>query len=38
MVVMQTNVNIHISAVGRYADTLKKIVGKWLIVERVRTE
>ena len=38
MVVMHTNVNIHISAVGRYADTLKKIDGKWLIVDRTRTE
>jgi hypothetical protein len=38
MVVMHTNVNIHISAIGRYADTLKKINGKWLIVNRTRTE
>jgi SnoaL-like domain len=38
MVVMHTNVNIHISAIGRYTDTLKKIDGKWLIVERIRTE
>jgi len=38
MVVMHTNVNIHISAVGRYADTLKKIDGHWLIVNRTRTE
>jgi len=38
MVVMHTNVNIHISAIGRYADTLKKIDGKWLIVDRTRTE
>jgi hypothetical protein len=38
MVVMHTNVNIHISAIGRYADTLKKIDGKWLIVNRTRTE
>jgi hypothetical protein len=38
MVVMHTNVNIHISAIGRYTDTLKKIGGKWLIVERIRTE
>jgi hypothetical protein len=38
MVVMHTNVNIHISAIGRYTDTLKKIDGKWLIVDRIRTE
>jgi SnoaL-like domain len=38
MVVMHTNVNIHISAIGRYADTLKKIDDKWLIVNRTRTE
>jgi hypothetical protein len=38
MVVMHTNENIHISAIGRYADTLKKIDGKWLIVNRTRTE
>lgn len=37
-VVMHSNVNIHISAIGRYADTLKKIDGKWLIVNRTRTE
>ncbi len=38
MVVMKTNVNIHISAVGRYDDRLEKRGGKWLIVRRVRTE
>ena len=38
MVVMHTNVNIHISAIGRYADTLKKIDGKWFITTRIRTE
>jgi hypothetical protein len=38
MVVMHTNVNIHISAIGRYADTLKKIDGKWFITDRTRTE
>ena len=38
MVVMHTNVNIHISAIGLYTDTLKKIGGKWLIVDRIRTE
>lgn len=38
MVVMHTNVNIHISAIGRYADTLKKVDGKWFITNRTRTE
>jgi hypothetical protein len=38
MVVMHTNVNIHISAIGRYADTLKKVNGQWLIINRTRTE
>lgn len=38
MVVMKTNVNIHISAIGRYDDRLEKRGGKWLIVRRVRTE
>jgi hypothetical protein len=38
MVVMKTNVNIHISAIGRYDDLLAKRDGKWLIVKRVRTE
>ena len=38
MVVMHTNVNIHISAIGRYDDTLEKRDGKSLIVKRVRTE
>ena len=38
MVVMKTNVNIHISAIGRYNDTLEKRAGKWLIVKRIRTE
>jgi hypothetical protein len=38
MVVMHTNVNIHISAVGRYEDELIKRDGKWLILERRRTE
>lgn len=38
MVVMKTNVNIHISAIGRYADTLEKHGGQWLITKRVRTE
>ena len=38
MVVMHTNVNIHISAVGRYEDELGKRDGKWFIVKRVRSE
>lgn len=38
MVVMKTNVNIHISAIGRYDDRLEKRNGKWLIARRVRTE
>jgi hypothetical protein len=38
MAVIKTNVNIHISAVGRYNDTIAKRNGKWLIVKRVRTE
>jgi hypothetical protein len=38
MVVMKTNVDIHISAIGRYNDTIEKRDSKWLIVKRVRTE
>jgi hypothetical protein len=38
MVVMHTNVNIHISAIGRYEDKLVKREGQWLILERRRTE
>jgi hypothetical protein len=38
MVVMKTNVNIHISAVGRYEDELEKRGGQWLIVKRRRIE
>jgi hypothetical protein len=38
MVVMKTNVNIHISAIGRYNDAIEKRNGKWFIVKRVRTE
>ena len=38
MVVMKTNVDIHISAIGRYDDRLEKRDGKWFIVRRVRTE
>jgi hypothetical protein len=38
MAVIKTNVDIHISAIGRYDDTLEKKNGKWLIVKRVRRE
>jgi hypothetical protein len=38
MVVMKTNVNIHISAVGRYEDALEKRQGQWLLVKRRRIE
>ncbi len=38
MAVIKTNVNIHISAVGRYNDAIEKRNGKWFIVKRVRTE
>lgn len=38
MAVIKTNVDIHISAIGRYDDALEKRNGKWLIVKRVRTE
>jgi hypothetical protein len=38
MVVMKTNVNIHISAVGRYEDDLEKRSGQGLIVKRRRIE
>jgi SnoaL-like domain len=38
MVVMKTNVDIHISAVGRYEDVLEKRDGQWLIVKRRRIE
>ena len=38
MAVIKTNVNIHISAIGRYDDTLEKRDGKWFIAKRVRTE
>ncbi|MBN1569380.1 MAG: nuclear transport factor 2 family protein [Acidobacteria bacterium] len=38
MAVIKTNVDIHISAVGRYQDAIEKRDGKWLIVKRVRTE
>jgi hypothetical protein len=38
MAVIKTNVNIHISAIGRYDDTLEKKDGKWFISKRIRTE
>jgi len=38
MAVIKTNVDIHISAIGRYNDTIEKRDGKWLIVKSVRTE
>lgn len=38
MVVMKTNVDIHISAVGRYEDLLEKREGQWLITRRRRIE
>lgn len=38
MVVMKTNADIHISAVGRYEDELVKREGKWLIQSRRRME
>ncbi len=38
MVVMHTNVNIHISAIGRYEDELVKRNGQWFIKRRMRIE
>jgi uncharacterized protein (TIGR02246 family) len=38
MVVMHTNVDIHISAIGRYDDLLEKRDGNWLITKRTRSE
>ena len=38
MAVIKTNVNIHISAIGRYNDTMEKRDGKWFIAKRVRNE
>jgi hypothetical protein len=38
MVVMHTNVNIHISAIGRYEDEFEKRNGAWLITKRRRIE
>jgi hypothetical protein len=38
MVVVTTNVEIHISAIGRYQDELVKRDGEWLLLRRVRSE
>jgi hypothetical protein len=38
LVVMKTNVDIHMSAVGRYEDQLAKRNGVWLITKRRRIE
>ena len=38
LVVMKTNVDIHMSAVGRYEDELVKRDGAWLIAKRRRSE
>ena len=38
LVVMKTNVDIHMSAVGRYEDELIKRDGAWLIAKRRRIE
>jgi hypothetical protein len=38
LVVMKTNVDIHMSAVGRYEDELVKRDGVWLIAKRRRVE
>jgi hypothetical protein len=38
LVVMKTNVDIHMSAVGRYEDELVKRDGQWLIAKRRRIE
>jgi hypothetical protein len=38
IVVMKTNVNIHISAIGRYEDLLEKRDERWLITSRKRIE
>ena len=38
LVVMKTNVDIHMSAVGRYEDELVKRDGTWLIAKRRRIE
>jgi hypothetical protein len=38
LVVMKTNVDIHMSAVGRYEDQLVKRNGEWLIANRRRIE
>ena len=38
LVAMKTNVDIHMSAVGRYDDELVKRNGEWLIAKRRRIE
>ncbi len=38
LVVMKTNVDIHMSAVGRYEDELVRRDGVWLIAKRRRIE
>jgi hypothetical protein len=38
LVVMKTNVDIHMSAIGRYEDELVKRDGEWLIARRRRIE
>lgn len=38
LVVMKTNVDIHMSAVGRFEDELVKRNGEWLIAKRRRVE
>ena len=38
LVVMKTNVDVHMSAVGRYEDELAKRDGQWLITKRRRIE
>jgi SnoaL-like domain len=38
LVVMKTNVDIHMSAVGRYEDELVKRDGEWRIAKRRRIE
>jgi len=35
---MKTNVDIHMSAVGRHEDELVKRNGEWLIAKRRRVE
>lgn len=35
---MKTNVDIHISAIGRYEDELVNRDGEWQLLRRVRIE